>query len=492
MQFSISPAKHPLQTETDVLVLCVPEGRKASGLVDAEALDALIADLIDAGDFTGKPGATALLLRPTGLAARRLLLVGLAAQPTLRDWNKALAAAAAKLRALKLARASLLVVNGLDTVAALVPLAFADAFYHFDATKPSAKNEAPKFAALTLLVPGASAASLASAKAALQRAESVAFGQTVARELANLPANHCTPSLLADMAEDLAKRHKSVRCTVLERKDCEKLGMGAFLAVAQGSEQPPKFIVLEYKGAGAKVAPHVLVGKGVTFDTGGISLKPGAGMDEMKFDMGGAASVLGTFEAIARIRPEINLVGLIPATENMPSGRAVKPGDVVTSLSGQTIEILNTDAEGRLILCDALTYAKRYKPASVVDMATLTGACVVALGHVNSGLFSPDDALADELLAAGRDALDPCWRLPLEEDYDELLKSSFADIPNIASVGREAGAIIGACFLWRFAKDYRWAHLDIAGSAWNSGAKKGATGRPVPLLVNYLLRQAAK
>ena len=491
MKFSISAAKQPLQTKTDALVVFVPEGRKGSGLVDAEPLDALIAELLKDGDFTGKAGATVVVHRPAGLAARRLLLVGLSAQPELRDWKKALLAAGARLKALPVAQAHLLAVNGLDTLASLVPQVFAEVFYLFDATKPSAQGDTPKLAALTIAVPGGgTAATLASAKDALAQSESVAFGTTVARELANLPANHCTPTVLAGIAQDMAKRYRHVTCKVLERKDAEKLGMGAFLAVAQGSEQPPKFIILEYKGAGAKVAPHVLVGKGVTFDTGGISLKPGAGMDEMKFDMGGAASVLGTFEAIARLRPKVNVVGLIPATENMPSGRAIKPGDVVTSMSGQTIEILNTDAEGRLILCDALTYAKRYKPATVVDMATLTGACVIALGHVNSGLFTADDALADDLLCAGREALDPCWRMPLEEDYNEGLKSNFADVPNIA--GRDGGAITAACFLWRFAKDYRWAHLDIAGAAWLSGAKKGATGRPVPLLVNYLLKQAAR
>lgn len=491
MKFSISAAKQPLQTKTDALVLFVPEGRKASGLTAAEPLDELVAGLLKDGDFSGKPGATVVLHRPAGLAARRLLLVGLSAQPELRDWKKAVAAAAARLKELPAAQAHVLAVNGLDTLAALAPTVFTDVFYKFDATKPSAKKDTPKLAALTLVVPGGgTAATLASAKEALARAESVALGVTVARELANLPANHCTPSVLAGVAQDIARRHRQVTCKVLERKDAEKLGMGAFLAVAQGSEQPPKFIVLEYNGAAKKDAPHVLVGKGVTFDTGGISLKPAAEMDEMKFDMGGAASVLGAFEAIARLRPKINLVGLIPATENMPGGRAVKPGDVVTSMSGDTIEILNTDAEGRLILCDALTYAKRYSPATVVDMATLTGACLIALGHINAGLFTADDALAEDLLAAGRESLDPCWRMPLEEEYAEALKSNFADVPNIA--GRPGGAITAACFLWRFAKDYRWAHLDIAGAAWLGGAKKGATGRPVPLLVNYLLKQAAR
>jgi leucyl aminopeptidase len=264
--------------------------------------------------------------------------------------------------------------------------------------------------------------------------------------------------------------------------------MGAFLAVAKGSDEPPRFIVLRYGGGVKAAAPVVLVGKGITFDTGGISIKPAAEMDEMKFDMGGAASVLGTFRAIGELKPKLNLVGLIPACENMPSGRATKPGDVVTSLSGQTIEILNTDAEGRLILADALSYAERFKPAAVVDIATLTGACVIALGHHNSGLFSPDDALAAELLEASRSALDPAWRMPLDEEYDEALKSNFADMANVGP--RAGGAITAAMFLKRYAAKFPWAHLDIAGTSWKSGANKGASGRPVPLLTHFVLGRA--
>ncbi|MBN2691421.1 MAG: leucyl aminopeptidase [Burkholderiaceae bacterium] len=485
MKFSISAVKKPLQTKTDVLVVFVPEGRGVSGLADADALDDLIAQLAVDGDFKAKPGSTLLLHRPAAVAARRLLLVGLASKPEMRDWKKALQFAAGVLKSLPVAQAHLLCVNGLDTLAELTPTVFSDVFYRYDTTRTVDEKEQPRLDAVQICAVGAEAG-LTHAKAALQQSESVAIGVRLARELANLPANYCTPVYLGDMAKKLAKFH-NLSCKVLGRPELEKLGMGSFLAVAQGSVQPPRFIVLEYHGAGKKDAPHVLVGKGVTFDTGGISLKPGAEMDEMKFDMCGAASVLGAFEAIARIKPKLNVVGLIAATENMPDGGAVKPGDVVTSMSGQTIEILNTDAEGRLILCDALTYAARYKPQSVVDIATLTGACVIALGKVNSGLFTEDDALANALLEAGRAALDPCWRLPLEADYADALKSNFADVANIG--GRPAGAITAACFLWRFAKDYRWAHLDIAGTAWNSGANKGATGRPVPLLVHYLLSQ---
>jgi leucyl aminopeptidase len=277
---------------------------------------------------------------------------------------------------------------------------------------------------------------------------------------------------------------------VLDGPEMQKLGMGALLAVAQGSVQPPKFIVLTYRGGAAESAPVVLVGKGVTFDTGGISLKPASDMDQMKFDMCGAASVLGALQAVAQMRLPLNVVGIVPSTENMPGGRATKPGDVVKTMSGQSVEILNTDAEGRLILCDALTYSERLKPACVVDVATLTGACVVALGHVATGLFANDDALARELLAAGDAAYDRAWHMPLWDDYQEQLRSNFADMANVG--GRPAGSITAACFLSRFAKSFRWAHLDIAGVAWRSGREKGATGRPVPLLVQFLIERAAQ
>jgi leucyl aminopeptidase len=312
----------------------------------------------------------------------------------------------------------------------------------------------------------------------------VADGISLARDLGNLAPNICTPTYLAEQAMDMAKTYK-LKVTVLEQKDMENLGMGALLAVARGSRQPPKLIALEYWGGAKKGKPIVLVGKGVTFDTGGISLKPAAEMDEMKYDMCGAASVLGTIHAVAKMGLPVNVVGIIPATENMPGGNATKPGDVVTSMSGQTIEILNTDAEGRLILCDALAYIERYEPEAVIDIATLTGACVIALGHVASGLLSNDDELARELLDASERAVDRAWRLPLFDEYQEQLKSNFADMANIG--GRAAGTITAACFLSRFTKKYRWAHLDIAGTAWKSGKEKGATGRPVPLLTQFLI-----
>ncbi|MFZ2989713.1 leucyl aminopeptidase, partial [Ideonella sp.] len=319
--------------------------------------------------------------------------------------------------------------------------------------------------------------------------QGIAAGITLARECANRPANVCTPTYLGEEAKRLGEEF-GFAVQVLDRKAVEKLGMGSFLSVSRGSEEPLRFIVMEYKGAAKKDAPIVLVGKGITFDTGGISLKPAAEMDEMKFDMCGAASVLGTMRAVAELKPKVNLVGLIPACENMPSGLATKPGDVVTSMSGQTIEILNTDAEGRLILCDALTYAERFKPAAVVDIATLTGACIIALGNHRAGMFSSDDALAADLMAASETAQDPCWRLPLDEEYDEALKSNFADMANVGS--RAGGAITAAKFLQRYTASYPWAHLDIAGVSHRGGAAKGATGRPVGLLTHFVLARAAK
>jgi leucyl aminopeptidase len=323
-------------------------------------------------------------------------------------------------------------------------------------------------------------------RAGFAAAKAAANGVEFARELGNLPPNVATPTRLGEEAKKLAKAH-GLQCEVMGPREIAKLGMGAFMAVAQGSEQPARFIVLTYRGAGAGDAPLVLVGKGITFDSGGISIKPSQDMDEMKFDMGGAASVLGTFRALGELKPALNVIGLIPTCENMPDGRSVKPGDIVTSLSGQTIEILNTDAEGRLILCDALTYAERFKPRAVVDIATLTGACVIALGNVRSGLFATDDSLAQALLDAGEAALDPCWRMPLDDEYAEGLKSNFADVANVA--GRAGGAVNAAKFLQRFAGKYPWAHLDIAGTAWKSGSAKGSTGRPVGLLLQFLLGQ---
>lgn len=329
-------------------------------------------------------------------------------------------------------------------------------------------------------------------KLGLAQGQAIANGMNLTRQLGNLPANICTPTYLGEQAKALAKEFASIKTEVLDKKQIEALKMGSFLSVAAGSDQPPRFIVMQYRASGkttkkSKQKPIVLVGKGVTFDTGGISLKPGLNMDEMKYDMCGAATVFGVIRTTAELGLQRDVVALIPATENMPSGHATKPGDVVTSMSGQTIEILNTDAEGRLILCDALTYAERFDPEVVIDVATLTGAIIISLGHINTGLFSNNDDLAQELLQAGKRAQDTAWHMPLEEAYQDRLKSNFADMANIG--GSPGGSITAACFLSRFTKAYPWAHLDIAGTAWDSGPKKGASGRPVPLLVEFLLNK---
>ena len=472
--------------KADALLLVLAEESTAAAGLDpvlSKALD----DAIAQGDYQRKAGRTLYLHRLPGVKAPRVV-IAFAADAGAKAFRSAVAQG---LTALKDRNAKHLVVayQAVDTLteahAEALVSAVANATYIYRQTKPSAPPDCV-LATVSLLC---AKAQVKEVQAGLQRGQAIGSGVTLARECANLPGNHCTPTYLAEQARLLGKQY-NLKVEVLDRKAVEKLGMGSFLAVAQGSEEPLRFIVARYQGAAKTVAPVVLVGKGITFDTGGISIKPAGDMDEMKYDMGGAASVLGTLRAVAELKPRVNLVCIIPSCENMPDGRAVKPGDVVTSLSGQTIEILNTDAEGRLILCDALTYAERFKPAVVVDVATLTGACVIALGHHRSGLFTADDALAADLSAAGQAALDPCWRMPLDDEYDEGLKSNFADIPNIGS--RAGGAITAAMFLKRFTAKYRWAHLDIAGTAWKSGAAKGSTGRPVPLLTHFVLSQAGR
>ncbi|MHB8747448.1 MAG: leucyl aminopeptidase [Gammaproteobacteria bacterium] len=362
-----------------------------------------------------------------------------------------------------------------------------DVLYRFEQLKSKPESARPTLRKLSFAAADRREQSLG--EPALRVGLAVAQGVKLAKDLGNLPGNICTPGYLADQARQIAKQHKRVKVTVLETKDMEKLGMGALLSVARGSRQPPKLIILEYSGAAKSNKPFALVGKGITFDSGGISIKPAAAMDEMKFDMCGAASVLGVLSACAELKLPINVVGVIASSENLPDGNASKPGDIVTSMSGQTIEILNTDAEGRLVLCDALTYTERYKPRAVIDIATLTGACVIALGKHPSGLLSNDDALAQALITAGTNSGDRVWQMPLWDDYQDQLKSNFADMANIG--GRDAGTITAACFLSRFTKKFHWAHLDIAGTAWKSGDQKGATGRPVPLLMQYLLDSAA-
>ena len=460
-----------------------------AGTAQPEGLETPFADCLaaaaKAGDFSFKAGHTLYAHQVPGVKAARVVFaaVGEASPKAVR---KAVGLALVYLKTGGAKTLSVALAGSSWTAAQAEALvtAVSEATYTYRETKPSAPPIA-KLAAVSLVCGKAEASALG---AALKRAQAIAEGTALARECANRPGNFCTPTFLAEQARKLGKDH-GLKVEVLDRKACEKLGMGSFLAVAQGSDEPLKFIVARYEGGAKTAAPVVLVGKGITFDTGGISIKPAAEMDEMKFDMGGAASVLGTLKAVATMKAKVNLIGIIPACENMPSGRAVKPGDVVTSMSGQTIEVLNTDAEGRLILCDAQTYAERFKPAVVVDIATLTGACVIALGHYRSGLFSPDDALAAELLAAGEAAQDPAWRMPLDDEYDEALKSNFADMGNVG--GRAGGSITAAKFLQRFTAKLCWAHLDIAGTAWKSGTAKGATGRPVPLLTHFVLSRAS-
>ena len=468
----------------DALLVLVVGDHLPDGL--DEPLAKALADAVAWGDLVLKPGKAAYLRQVAGLKTPRLA-VAVAGDASPKALKTAAAAGMALLKGLPIKQLAVQVAGSdpLGTAQAeAVAAAACDAVYLYRSTKPSAAA-APSLSRLTLLV--ASKAEAQAAEAGLTVAAAIGEGVALARELANRPGNHCTPTMLANEARKMA-RAQGLKIEVLDRKRIEALGMGSFLSVARGSDEAPRFIVMHYQGAAKTAKPLVLVGKGITFDSGGISLKPGGEMDEMKFDMGGAASVVGAMRAVSQLKPAINVIGVIVACENMPSGKALKPGDVVTSMSGQTIEVLNTDAEGRLVLCDALTYVERFKPAAVVDIATLTGACVVALGGVRSGLFSPDDALAGELAAAGEAALDGCWRMPIDAEYDEGLKSNFADVANIA--GRAGGAITAAAFLKRFAGAYRWAHLDIAGTAWKSGTAKGATGRPVGLLTHWLLSQA--
>jgi leucyl aminopeptidase len=443
----------------------------------------------------GKAGSTLLLHNVPNTICKRVLLVGLGKKNELgdREYRDAIRSTFNALHETGASDAMLFLIENpvknreISWKISHTVLVAMESVYRSDQLKSKRDNSKQKLRKVILSTTGTVDSVIG--KKALEWGLATAHGMNLTKDLGNLPSNVCTPTYLAKLAISMAKTYK-LKTTVLEQKDMEKLGMGSFLSVARGSSQPAKLITLEYWGQNKKEKPIVLVGKGVTFDTGGISLKPAAEMDEMKYDMCGAASVFGTLTAIAQMRLPINVVGIIPTTENMPGGNATKPGDIVTSMSGQTIEILNTDAEGRLILCDALTYAERYKPEAVIDIATLTGACVIALGHVASGLLSNDEKLAIELLDASEQAADRAWQLPLWKDYDEQLESNFADMANIG--GRAAGTITASCFLSRFTKKYRWAHLDIAGTAWESGKKKGATGRPVPMLTQFLTTHAAK
>ena len=442
--------------------------------------------LMESGDVTGRVGTTALLHQLGGLSAPRVLVVGLGEQ---RKFDHA--------RFLRATREAHKALKGLpvETVASYlteVEVPKKDMAWKLSQSALAADYAAYKYTATLKARPErvelreVQFSSGAYAGDALERATGVAAGVRLARELGNLPPNICNPAYLAEQAFELSRRHPEISVQVLEREEMATLGMGALLAVSAGSENAPKLVVMDYKGQGGG-KPHVFVGKGITFDTGGIDIKPAAGMEEMKFDMCGAAAVFGLMEAVARLKLPLRVVGITPAVENMPDGRSYRPSDVVKTMAGHQVEILNTDAEGRLILCDALTYALRYEPATLIDIATLTGACVVALGTHATGLMSRDDDLADALLAAGEASMDRAWRLPLWEDYQSQLDTGFADFANIG--GKYGGAITAGCFLSRFTEGQRWAHLDIAGTAWDAGRKGTATGRPVALLVEWLLSQ---
>jgi leucyl aminopeptidase len=469
----------------------VADGGKLSRdaqIVDRASGGALSA-VVKRGDLAAKSGSTLMLYHLQKVAAPRVLLYSISGQSASKskDLREAIRAVSRAATAAGVGHLGLFLPEADEAEfpahVTLAASAVLEVAYRFErAGKPAKSGSKKRLARVDI-----SGAANARLRSALERGIALGEGSNLARQLGDLPPNVCTPTYLAKQATALARTHR-MKARVLEESDMAKLGMGSLLSVTHGTREPAKFIVLEYAGGASTKRPVVLVGKGITFDTGGISLKPAAEMDEMKYDMSGAGSVLGTLKACAMMNLPLNVIGIVPTCENMPGGRATRPGDVVTSMSGQTIEILNTDAEGRLILCDALTYAQRYKPDAIIDIATLTGACVIALGHVASGLFSNDDQLAGDLLAAGEQSGDRAWRMPVWEEYQDQLKSNFADMANVG--GRPGGSITAACFLERFAKDQRWAHLDIAGTAWKSGREKGSTGRPVPLLTQFLMTRA--
>ena len=487
----------PEKQRSGCIVAGVYETRKLSTV--ARQIDDVSGGAIGAilrrGDLEGKQGQTLLLHNVPNLPSERVLLVGCGKEKEFNE-NRYREVTAKAISVLKDTGATEVTsylteldVKGRDIawkVRQAVEITEA-ALYRFDQMKSKPNNNRRALRRVVLAVPKRS--DLGHGERAIHEGAAISEGMRLARDLGNLPGNICPPAYLAEKATEIGKQY-GLKTTVLEKDEMEKLGMGALLSVSRGSRQPPKLIVLEYQGEKEGEPPVALVGKGLTFDAGGISIKPAANMDEMKYDMCGGASVLGAIKAAAELKLPLNIVGIIPSSENLPDGDANKPGDIVTSMSGQTVEVLNTDAEGRLILSDALTYAERYKPAVVIDIATLTGACVIALGAHASGLLANNDQLARDILSAGKYTYDRAWQLPLWDEYQKQLDSNFADMANIG--GREAGTITGACFLSRYAKSFKWAHLDIAGTAWKTGKEKGATGRPVPLLVQYLINRARK
>ena len=497
MEYSIKSGDITKQRSA-CLILGVFSQRHLSPLAQEvdKASNGLLSKVLKRGDMNGDSSQQLMLYDVPGIQSERVLLVGLGKprELDLKSYRKRVATA---IRSLNEGHA-------IEAICGLTDLEIQDAnlyqcvrdtvigaeeaVYRFDKTKSQVKKPRRPLKRMTLFV--SDRRRLKTAQKALNHGQAIANGMSLCKNLANLPGNICTPSYLAEQARKLGRKSNKLKIQVLEEKQMEKLGMGALLSVSRGSRQPAKLIIMEYNGGKPTTKPILLVGKGLTFDAGGISLKPSAAMDEMKYDMCGGASVFGTLQACMELELPLNLVGVVPSSENLPDGDANKPGDVVTSMSGQTIEVLNTDAEGRLILCDALTYSERFEPAAVIDIATLTGACIVALGNQASGLMANHDALAEEILGAGRHTGDRAWQLPLWDDYQEQLDSNFADMANIG--GKGAGTITAACFLSRFTKKFKWAHLDIAGTAWLSGKEKGATGRPVPLLTQFLLKRCGK
>ncbi len=492
MEFT-AKSGNPEKQRTACVVVGVFEPRRLSAAAERldEVSEGFISNLIRRGDMEGKIGQTLLLHNTPNTLCDRILLVGCGRERDLHDaqYRKILATTAKTLNDIGAMEAVCYLteihVKGRDShwnIRQAVE-SMEDALYSFDNFK--SKKDTTRRPLRKIVLTVGSRRELPDSEQAVAEGYAIAQGVRLAKDLGNMPGNVCTPSYLAAQAQTLEREHASLMSEILSQEELEQLEMGAFLSVAKGSRQPPKLIVMNYHGGNPDDRPVVLVGKGITFDAGGISLKPGAGMDEMKYDMCGAASVFGAMKAAAMLEIPANIIGVVPACENLPDGAANKPGDIVTSMSGQTIEILNTDAEGRLILCDALTYAERFNPEVVIDIATLTGACIVALGRHPSAVLGNHHPLVHELENAGKASGDRVWELPLWEEYQDQLKSPFADMANIG--GRDAGTITAACFLSRFAKKFHWAHLDIAGTAWKSGEQKGATGRPVPLLTQYLL-----
>ena len=485
----------PLETLLcDCLIVGVYQNQQLSASASSinHSTQGLINKILSRGDISGKNGETVLINAIPDSSIERILLVGLGENKPLssKNFRKALLAAINSLKKTQiksvvccLADCEVIAGDGQWKIRQIIEV-FNDAVYQFTTFKSNKETDF-KVEKISITLPEAE---LGFASAGLVQGKAIAEAISMTKLLSDLPGNICTPTYLAEKAFELGTKYPSLDISVLEESDMEKLGMGALLSVSRGSRQPAKLITLDYRGGEKNSKPIVLIGKGLTFDAGGISLKQAPGMDEMKYDMCGGATVLGVIQAVAQMQLPLNIIGLIPSSENMPDGDANKPGDILISMSGKTIEVLNTDAEGRLLLCDTLTYAERFNPDVVIDMATLTGACLVALGRVASGLLGNNDVLCNDLIAASEISNDSLWRLPLWEEYQEQLKSNFADLANVG--GKDAGTITAACFLSQFAENFHWAHLDIAGTAWRTGTAKGATGRPVPLLSQYLINRA--